>query len=170
MASLVANRWFFMKTLQWRVGVTSVSYSYVGESSLGRSGFMRNPDPNVFLDIPHAATNVRQELKTGTKLRGFIDVTDWNAVTDLLYTIDVDNGTAGTQTAIESSNARTEIDYFVLVGVLIQLVNATDLRTTPNAAYSFTNAVIGDVPYLLEEPNNPIRITFYADSVTETVA
>lgn len=170
MASLVANRWFYMKTMQLRVGVTAASYSYVGESSLGVSAFMRSPDPNIFLTIPGGTTNVRQEINTGKKLEGFINVTDWNAVTDLLYTIDVDNDVAGVQTAIETGNTRTVIDYFVLVGALIQIVNATDARTTPSAAYSFTNAVIGEVPYRLEIPNNPIMVTFFADSVTMTVA
>ena len=170
MASLVANRWFYMKTLAWRVGVTAASYSYVGESSLGRSGFMRAPDPYVELGIPKGTTNIIQQINTGKKLEGFIEVTDWNAIKDLLYTIDVDNDVAGTQKAIEAGNTRTIIDYFVLVGALIQLVNATDARTTPSASFSFTNARIGEVPYLLETTNTPVRITFYADSVTETVA
>ena len=170
MALLVANRWFYMKTIEWRVGVTAAAYSKVVESSLGRSGFTRSPDPFVELSIPKGTTNILQEINTGTKLKGFIDVTDWNAITDLLYTIDVDNDVGGVQTAIEANNTRTIIDYFALIGVLIQLVNATDTRTTPSAAFSFTNAVIGVVPYLLEKPNDPVRITFYADSVTLTVA
>ena len=159
-----------MKTMQLRVGVTAASYSYVGESSLGVSGFMRAPDPSIFLPIPGASTNVRQEINTGTKLEGFIEFTDWNAIQQLLYTIDVDNDTAGTQKAIEAGNTRTIIDYFVIVGALIQLVNDTDARTTPISSFSFTNAVIGEIPYRLEIPNNPIVVTFTADSVTSTVA
>jgi hypothetical protein len=170
LATEVANRWFLMKTAQWRVGVTSSTYTFAGESSLDRSAFMRNPDPYVQLVIPGASTNVLQEINTGAKLEGYIEVTNWNAVTDMLYTIDVDNSTGGTQTAILTGNSRTTIDYFVLVGTPIQIVDATDARTTPNAAYSFTNAVIGEVPYSLTKPNDPVRITFYADSVTETVA
>lgn len=171
MATLVANRWFYMKTTQLRVGVTAASYNYVGESSLGISAFMRSPDPSIFLTIPGAATNVRQEINTGKKLEGFIQFTDWNAVQELLYNTDVDNATGGNQYAvIPAGNTRTEIDYFCLVGALIQIVNASDARTTPSVAASFTNAVIGEVPYRLEIPNNPIVVTFTADSVTLTVA
>jgi hypothetical protein len=159
-----------MKTIAWRVGVSSTTYSWVGEGRVGRSGFMRNPDPYVELPIPLGTTTIVQIINTGKKLEGFIEVIDWNAIANMLYTIDVDNGTAGTQTAVLSGNDRTIIDYFVLVGVPIKVVEATDARTTPSAAYSFTNARIGRVPYLLETPNNPVTITFYADSVTETVA
>jgi hypothetical protein len=160
-----------MKTMQWRVGVTAATYSYVGESSLGTSGFMRSPDPFVELAIPKGTTNILQQITTGKKLEGFIEVTDWNAVQELLYNTDVDNATGGNQYAvIPAGNTRTPIDYFALVGTLIQIVNATDARTTPTVSYVFTNAVIRDVPYLLEQPNDPVRITFYADSVTPTVA
>jgi hypothetical protein len=168
MALVVSNNWFYLKTVQLRVGVSSSAYTSAGEGRIGRSGFMRNPDPNIFLTIPGAATNIRQEINTGAKLQGFIEIPDWAVVKDLFYTIDVVAG-GGTETAIETNNSRSVIGYFVLVGAPIQ-ITAADARTTPNAAYSFTNAVIGEVPYLMETRNNPVVITFTADSVTETVA
>lgn len=169
MALEVSNNWFFMKTIQLRVGVTAASYSYAGEGRLGISGFNRNPDPWVELGIPKGTTNIVQQINTGKKLEGFVEIPDWAVVKDLFYTIDVDNGTAGTQKAIETNNTRTIIDYFCLVGVPIQ-ITAADARTTPSAAYSFTNTRVREPIYPMRETNNPIRITFYFDSVTETVA
>lgn len=166
----VANLWYYLKTIQLRVGVTAATYSYAGEGRLGLSGFTRNPDPWVELIIPKGATNIIQEITTGKKLEGFIELADWNVVTDLFYTIDVDNDLVGVQTAIEANNTRTVIDYFALVGVPIQIVAATDARTTPTASYVFSNTVIRDIQYRLERPSNPIVVRFYADSVTETVA
>lgn len=171
MSSQVANRRFYLKTMQWRVGVSSVVYSWVGESTLGRSGWTRNPDPYVELVIPTASTNIIQQINTGKKLEGFIEVQDWEAIEQLLYTIDVDDDIAGTQTAIEANNTRTVIDYFALVYANIELVNVTGTHTTPNAVCVFANAVIRLVgPPDIRDPNSPYIVHFYADSVEETVA
>jgi hypothetical protein len=166
----VANRRFFLKTYEWRVGVSSSSYRSVGESSLKGSGWFRNPDPFIQLRVPKGATNILQKINTGDKLEGWIDVTDREGILQLLYTIDVDNGTAGTQTAILTGNDRTVIDYFVLSGYDIKIANAADSRTTPTVSDSFTNTVIRSVEYLDDEPASPVRVNFYADSVTVTVA
>jgi hypothetical protein len=171
MAPLLTNRWQFLKVTDWRVGVSSSVYTNVGAGSVGRAGFMRSPNPYVELVIPGATTNVLQEINTGKKLEGFIEVTDWNAVSTMLYAVDVDNVTGGNQYAvIPAGNTRTVIDYFVIAGILANIVKDPYSQTTPTASYSFTNTVIGEVPYLLTKPNDPILVTFYADSVTETVA
>jgi len=166
----VGSRRYFLKWKQWRVGVSSVVYSWVEGQSLGLIEFPMSPDPLVELGIPTAATNIVQQINTGKKIEGSIEVIDFYAVTELVYTIDVDNDVAGTQKAVESNNTRTIIDYFALVASLININDTTDVRTTPDATFVFDNAIIRDVVPRWQYPNSPTVVRFIADSYTLTVA
>ena len=168
MALVVSNNWFYLKTTQLRVGVSAAAYTSAGEGRLGRSGFTRSPDPYIELTIPKGTTNILQQINTGKKLEGFVEIQDWAVVKDLFYTIDVVAGGA-VEEAIEANNTRSIIGYFVIVAAPIQITTA-DARTIPSASYSFTNARIRDISYPFEATNNPITVSFYADSVIETVA
>ena len=162
---LLDRRRFYLKALQWRVGVSGADYDYVGESSLLRCGWNNDPDPWVQLGIPKGTTNVLQQITTGNKVEGFIEVSDWEAIEELLYKTDVVSGGA-TETAIEANNTRSVIGYFVIDTANIQILDAGDARTTPTVPFTFTNTVIRDVKIELSEPNSFWTVRFYADSVT----
>ena len=166
--STLANRRFFLKAIQWRVGESSTTYSHVGESSLWRCEWGRSPDPYIQLRIPKGTTNVVQQINTGDKLEGYIEVSDREAIKQLLYTINVEVG--GAVSAIEANNTRTIIGYFVIAGKDINLVSATDARTTPTTTASFTNTRIRNIDYITDTPASVVRVNFYADSVTVTTA
>jgi len=167
----VTTRRFYNYIAEWRVGASATSYDSVGPASgIGPVTWTPNPDPWIELTIPKGSTNILQNINTGKKIEGELFIHDRAALTQLLYTTDVDNDVAGTQIAIGAGNARETIDYMVISVYDTQITNATDARTTSTVSYSFTNTVIRDVNRVFDAVGSPYRVRFYADSEAETVA
>lgn len=164
--SLVANRRFFNYLVELRVGSASDNYSYIhGESSGFVSVSWEPNDPYQLVEIPGAASPIFQ-LVHNYHIRGQFVLRDLEAVTQLFKTIDV-SATAGTQTAMSASSRET-IGYMCVVASNTQIVNATDVRTTPTRSFVFTNTRIRRDLWNLAKTADGVVVEWFAESVTDT--
>jgi hypothetical protein len=154
-----------------QLGSTSSVYNRIGAPSGLTARWEPNPDPYVELEIPAGSTNVVQALRTGQKRRGWFAVRDHDAVTQLLYTIDV-GAAGGTQKAIESGNTRTVIGHMAILTKSTRLDNSAspNTRSIVTGTYTFTNAIILDPIRDFTAVAAPVRVNFLFDSETETLA
>ena len=164
MAAKVPDRRFFNHIQEWRVGLTSGTYAYVGEST-GLGPLSWEPeDPWVILPIPRGASHIRQ-LIGNFNVSGWLDVADYEAVTVLLYETSID----GSANKAMTTTSRNTIGYFALVVSNVKIVNSSDTRTSTTSTFIFANT---DIRYVAEKftalgPENRWRVYFHADSVSQ---
>jgi len=167
----VANRRFYNTVKEWRVGVSSAagSYSCVGYASgLGPVSWAPD-DPWVKQRIAGGSLNVFQTVG-GYSIKGRMQIRDYEAITQMLKTIDVVAGSAGTQTAVDHFT-RNIISYFAVVVDNTKIVNTTDGRTAETSVFVFSNTKIAEEPYPeFDEPGSPWVIEWYSDQVVQTDA
>lgn len=163
--SSLADRRFYNYVKEWRVGVSSDLYSTVGEDSgLGPVSWMPG-DPYVRIPIPGGSVSVFQ-LIGNYFIEGRLDVQDYEAVTQLLKTIDV-SATPGVQTAMPSFSRNT-IGYFCIVIDNTKIERASDDRTAETSSFVFANPRIRRDLWNMHRPTSPVTVEWYADSVTQT--
>lgn len=163
----VANRRFFVAVKQWIVGYDITHVSSVGQSSGLGPLTLEEPDPYIKISIPGSANSVLQ-LINNYDGEASLQVRDYEAITQLLYATDV-SSTAGNQYAV-SASGRTTIGYMAIVVYNTKIVNATDGRTSGTSTFTFTNARIGAIRRVFDDPASPWTVEFHYDSVTQTDA
>jgi len=161
----VANRRYYNHVAEWRVGVNSGTYTYVGEpSGLGPASWRPN-DPWKVIPVPAGSVPIYQ-LLGNYHIMGKMVVRDYEAITQLLKTIDVVAG-GGVETAMSATDRNT-IGYFCIVASNTKIVNATDARSAETSSFAFTNTRILFDDWALDEPISPTSVEWMADSVTQT--
>jgi hypothetical protein len=164
----VANRRFYAVVKEWRVGVNASpgNYGCVGHSSgIGPAEWDVWTDPFVEIPIP-CGIPVIQEIG-GSLPRGKLQVKDYEAVTNLLRTIDV-HAEAGTQKAVTDTGGRTIIGYYAIVVYNTRISNVSDGRTVDQSVFSFSNTQITSIRRRFDLPGSPTEVEWVYELETQT--
>jgi hypothetical protein len=138
----------------------------VGHSSgIGPAEWDVWTDPFVEIPIP-CGIPVIQEIG-GSLPRGKLQVKDYEAVTNLLRTIDV-HAEAGTQKAVTDTGGRTIIGYYAIVVYNTRISNVSDGRTVDQSVFSFSNTQITSIRRRFDLPGSPTEVEWVYELETQT--